>query len=70
MSTPGPLFFVFLLAAVAFGWKTASVAGKKDQPEHWGEFWVPAWFFVGFLLGPIGLLIAMSLADKPPRPPY
>ncbi len=70
MSIPGPLFFVFFLAAVAFGWKTASVAGKKDQPEHWGELWVPAWFAVGFFLGPIGLLIAMSLADRPPRPPY
>ena len=70
MSVPMPMFFVLFLLAVAFGWITSRVASKKDQPEHWGEFWVPAWFFVGFFLGPIGLVIAMSLADKPPRPPY
>ena len=68
MSEPGPLFFVLFLVAVGFGWVTSNVASKKDQPEHWGEFWAPAWFFVGFFLGPIGLLIAMSLADKGPRP--
>lgn len=67
MSEPGPLVFVLFVVAVGFGWVTSNVASKKDQPEVWGEFWVPAWFFVGFFLGPIGLLIAMSLANKPPR---
>ena len=51
MSEPGPLFFVLFLAAVGFGWVTSNVASKKDQPEHWGEFWAPAWFFVGFFPG-------------------
>ena len=68
MSVPGPFFFVLFTTAVVFGFLTANVAGKKDQPEHWGEFWGPAWFFVGFFLGPIGLLIAMSLANRGPRP--
>ena len=68
MSDPGPIFFVLFVVAVGFGWVTSNVASKKDQPEHWGEFWAPAWFFVGFFLGPIGLLIAMALANKPPRP--
>lgn len=67
MSNPGPLLLVLFMVAVGFGWITSNVASKKDEPEVWGNFWVPAWFFVGFLLGPIGLLIAMSLADKRPR---
>ena len=67
MAVPEPLFFVLFLVAVGFGWITSNVASKKAEPEVWGNLWVPAWFFVGFVLGPIGLVIAMSLADKGPR---
>lgn len=67
MAVPEPLFFVLFLVAVGFGVATSNVASKKEEPEVWGNLWVPIWFFVGFFLGPIGLVIAMSLADKGPR---
>ena len=67
MVVPEPLVFVLFLVAVGFGWATSRVASKKEEPEVWGNLWVPIWFFVGFFLGPIGLVIAMSLADKGPR---